>query len=152
MHINSANEFFPSSQGVSQQKSLFNGLVSTSQQPSKTARAQQRVHKGWMTINVNDYECLSHINLKYEYKKFQNKQKLTVDSADFSIENQGFNMFQAPSQDHEPNTPRDDVSEMKGSFPGTTRAGLSSHHTLSHRSTHEEAIDSLRQYLPQSTI
>ena len=29
-----------------------------------------------MTINVNDYECLSHINLKYEFKKFQNNPQM----------------------------------------------------------------------------
>ena len=70
LNLTSANNFLDSGGAFSQKNSFIGGFASS---VPLSVRRQQQVNSSWMTINVNDYENLSHINMKQEFKKFRNR-------------------------------------------------------------------------------
>ena len=70
LNLTSANNFLDGGGAFSQKNSFYGNFASS---VPASVRQQHRVNSSWMTINVNDYENLSHINMKQEFKKFRSR-------------------------------------------------------------------------------
>ena len=115
------------------------------EQKQKKARTQN-----WVKLNVNDYENLSHINLKREIAKCQEKEAKKqemedhakrVDAIKSALRTRNKGLIQSENDIYNRSTGEN--NKMKHN---TQQANLDK------TKAQEDAINSLKTYLPQKTV